>query len=129
MLEGKGPLHEWAFVRDPSGRFAGVVDVFGDESVFAIHVPGHTPGSTAFLVRTPTGPELITGDVSHTRWGWEHRVEPGTFTMDGPRSVTSLAQLATLAHDLPGIVVHLGHQHRDHHDTSQTALAGTPFGG
>ena len=39
-LEGKGALHEWQFTRDPDGVFAGLVDVFGDRSVWAIHVPG-----------------------------------------------------------------------------------------
>ncbi|HEB89509.1 MAG TPA: MBL fold metallo-hydrolase, partial [Deltaproteobacteria bacterium] len=78
MLGEQGALREWPFTADPDGRFAGVIDVFGDASVWAIHVPGHTPGSTAFLVRTPTGPILLTGDASHTRWGWENGVEPGS---------------------------------------------------
>lgn len=113
ILAHSGPLNEWSFERDPSHRFAGVIDVFGDQSVFALHVPGHTPGSTAFLVRTPSGPQLIAGDVSHTRWGWEHSVEPGTFNLDPGRSVTSFHKLKLLARDLPGLVVHLGHQHID----------------
>jgi glyoxylase-like metal-dependent hydrolase (beta-lactamase superfamily II) len=121
MLSQGGPLKEWSFERDPSGRFAGVVDVFGDKSVFAVHVPGHTPGSTAFVVRTPSGPELITGDVSHTSWGWEHRVEPGSFNMDPKRSVTSFSQLKMLERDLPGLVVHLGHQHTGHQQTEHRA--------
>jgi len=33
---------------DPSGLFAGVLDVFGDGSFWALWVPGHTPGSTAY---------------------------------------------------------------------------------
>ncbi len=110
MIEGQGPLREWPFAEDPDGRFAGVVDVFGDASVWAIHVPGHTPGSTAFLIRTPTGPILLTGDASHTRWGWENGVEPGTFSIDGPRSARSLATLRALVRDYPQIDVRVGHQ-------------------
>lgn len=110
LLEGASALREWQFDVDRSGRFAGVLDVFGDGSVFALHVPGHTPGSTAFLVRTPTGPELVTGDACHTQWGWDHQVEPGTFSVDLPRSAVSLAQLEQLERDLPGLTVHLGHQ-------------------
>lgn len=106
-------LQELRFRRDRDGRVHGVLDLFGDGSVFALHVPGHTAGSTAFLVRTPTGPELIVGDASHTVWGWDHGVEPGQFSNDGPRSVESLAQLKALEDALPGLVVHLGHQHRD----------------
>jgi hypothetical protein len=37
-------------------------------------------------------------------------VEPGTFNMDEKRSVTSFSQLKMLERDLPGLVVHLGHQ-------------------
>jgi glyoxylase-like metal-dependent hydrolase (beta-lactamase superfamily II) len=110
MLETSGPIREWRYAVDAGGRFAGVVDVFGDGSVWAIHVPGHTPGSTAYLVRTPDGPLLYTGDASHTRWGWENGVEPGTFSLDGPLSAQSLAALRQLAQDVPEIEVRVGHQ-------------------
>src|SRR5207237_10380367 len=65
---GQDAVAEWPFAPDPDGRFAGVLDIFGDGSVWAIHVPGHTPGSTAYLLRTPQGPVLLTGDVCHTAW-------------------------------------------------------------
>ena len=109
-LEGKGPLREWKFEADPDGRFAGVVDVFGDGTLFAIAAPGHTPGSTAYLARTTKGPVLYVGDACHTRWGWEHRVEPGTFSADRPKSVASLKQLEDLVLRHPAIEVRLGHQ-------------------
>jgi glyoxylase-like metal-dependent hydrolase (beta-lactamase superfamily II) len=110
QFEGKGPLREWAFAGDAGGRFEGVVDVFGDGSVWALHVPGHTPGSTAFLVRTPDGPHLLIGDVTHTRWGWENGVEPGSFSHDPPASAVSLEKLKALADEVEGIEVHPGHQ-------------------
>ncbi len=44
-LEGKAPLQEVRFDADPDGTFAGVRDIFGDGSFWAISVPGHTPGS------------------------------------------------------------------------------------
>jgi glyoxylase-like metal-dependent hydrolase (beta-lactamase superfamily II) len=109
-FEGKGPINEWAFEADATGTFDGVLDVFGDGSVWALWVPGHTPGSTAYLVRTKTGPVLFTGDACHTRWGWEHHVEPGTYTADGPRSVVSFQKLQQLVQAHPGIEVRFGHQ-------------------
>ncbi len=109
-LQGKAPLREWAFQADAAGRFAGVLDIFGDGSVWALWVPGHTPGSTAYLVRTPNGPVLLTGDASHTRWGWEHDVEPGSFSKDLPGSAVSLARLRALAAEHPALDVRLGHQ-------------------
>jgi glyoxylase-like metal-dependent hydrolase (beta-lactamase superfamily II) len=122
MLDRAGPLREWGFQDDPSGRFAGVSDVFGDGTVFALHAPGHSPGSTAFLVRTPSGPHLLTGDVCHTSWGWQNEVEPGTFSHDQPQSVASLAALKRLERELPNLTVHLGHQ--DLH-ANGAALVGT----
>jgi glyoxylase-like metal-dependent hydrolase (beta-lactamase superfamily II) len=110
-LEKLGPLNELAFQPDSAGRFEGVLDVFGDGSLWALWVPGHTPGSIAYVVRTPKGPVLLTGDASHTRWGWEHDVEPGTFSGDISRSARSFARLKAFAASVPDLSVHPGHQH------------------
>jgi glyoxylase-like metal-dependent hydrolase (beta-lactamase superfamily II) len=109
-LEGKGPLQALRFAPDPDGRFDGVLDVFGDRSFWAIWVPGHTAGSVAFVARTPHGPVLLTGDACHTAWGWQHGVEPGSFSDDRPASARSLARLEGLAARHPSIDVRLGHQ-------------------
>ncbi len=110
LLEGQKELREWAFGADPDGRFAGVLDVFGDGSVWALWTPGHTPGSTAYLVRTPEGPVLFTGDTCHTRWGWEHGVPPGSFTADRAANQRALDALRRLAAEHPRMRVVLGHQ-------------------
>jgi glyoxylase-like metal-dependent hydrolase (beta-lactamase superfamily II) len=109
-LEGLPAIEEWAFAADGAGRFSGVIDVFGDETVWALHCPGHTPGSTAYLVRTPQGPVLFTGDTSHTRWGWEHDVEPGDLTSDHAGNLQSLARLRAFAAAHPAMQVRVGHQ-------------------
>jgi glyoxylase-like metal-dependent hydrolase (beta-lactamase superfamily II) len=109
-LDGLGPIGEWPYRPDPDGRFAGVVDVFGDGSFWALWTPGHTPGSTAYLARTPDGPVLFTGDTSHTRWGWDNDVEPGSFTADHAQNADSLARLRRLVREHPSIDVRLGHQ-------------------
>lgn len=110
LLQGKQPLHEWPFQPDPQQRFNGVVDIFGDASVFAISVPGHTAGSTAYLIRSTQGPVLLTGDASHTRWGWEHGVEPGDFTRNNELNLQSLLQMKALVERHPQIEVRFGHQ-------------------
>lgn len=110
QLEGHDAIQELGYVKDPSGPFDGVLDLFGDGSVFALWVPGHTPGSTAYVVRTPRGSVLLLGDACHTRWGWEHGVEPGTFSSDGNRSRASLAALHSLASRHPSMNVRFGHQ-------------------
>jgi glyoxylase-like metal-dependent hydrolase (beta-lactamase superfamily II) len=110
-LQGKPALSEWTYAPEAHGLFEGAVDVFGDGSVWALWVPGHTPGSTAYLVRSTKGPVLLVGDASHTRWGWEHDVEPGTFTSDGPRGVESFKKLRAFARAHPNVDVRIGHQH------------------
>lgn len=110
-LLGKAPLQELSFSRDPDDRFTGVLDLFADGSLFVLHVPGHTPGSLAFLARTTDGPLLMTGDTCHTVWGWQHDVEPGKFTADHAANVKSLAALRKLVKEHPQVKVLLGHQH------------------
>ncbi len=112
-LEGHD-VRSWATKPDPSGTFEGLVDVFGDGSFFAIHVPGHTPGSMAFVAITADGPVMMVGDTSHTTWGWDHGVEPGDFTADREGNAESLKALRALAARHPNTTVHLGHQHHDH---------------
>lgn len=109
-LENKPPLSVWTFAPDPDGSFDGVVDVFGDGTFWAISVPGHTPGSTAYLARTTSGPVLLTGDACHTAWGWSHDVEPGSFSHDAKKSAESLARLRRFAAKHPRLEVRLGHQ-------------------
>lgn len=107
LLGVQGLLREWQFGEE------GVVDVFGDGSLYAIHSPGHSPGSTAYLALTTEGPQLMIGDATHTRWGWENGVEPGSFSSDIPTSAVSLAALKELAAALPQGKVHPGHQSLD----------------
>lgn len=107
-------------------------DVFGDGSLWALHVPGHTPGSVAYLVNAEAGPVLLVGDTSHTRWGWEHGVEPGTYSEDIPGSRVQLDWLRALAETHPTLSVVTGHQlpafageaprqhhHKPHHAQSE----------
>jgi glyoxylase-like metal-dependent hydrolase (beta-lactamase superfamily II) len=111
LLKNKQPLQEWHFQPDPQNKFEGIIDVFEDGSVFVISVPGHTSGSVAYLIRTTKGPVLLTGDACHTRWGWEHAVEPGDFTADHERNLKSLKSMKALVALHPQIDVRLGHQH------------------
>lgn len=97
-------LLQWPF------NDAQILDVFGDSSLFAIKAPGHTPGTTAYLANTTRGLHLMIGDVTHTRWGWEHSVEPGTFSHDVEASAASLDYIKRLADQLPNLQVHPGHQ-------------------
>ena len=85
-------------------------DLFGDGSVWVLSTPGHTAGSIAVWARTEQGPVLMTGDTSHTRWGWEHDVTPGTYTEDHVDNAEALAQLRALAALDPATQVVFGHE-------------------
>ena len=110
LFAKQGPISELAFSPDPDQRFDGVIDLFGDGSLWALYVPGHTPGSVAYVARTTSGPVLMTGDTCHTAWGWNNDVEPGSFTTDRPANIESLARLRRLVREHPAIAVRLGHQ-------------------
>lgn len=105
---GDRPLTTWDF--DTAVLGVPAVDVLGDGSLYALAAPGHTPGSTAYLARTTDGPVLFTGDCSHTRWGWDHGVTPGTYTVDHDANADSLGALKALADAVPGLVVEVGHE-------------------
>jgi glyoxylase-like metal-dependent hydrolase (beta-lactamase superfamily II) len=110
LLGRFGPLREVSFQRDPSGYFAGVVDLFGDDTVFAMHVPGHTAGSLAFFTRTERGPVLVTGDAASCTFGWKNVVPgAGLGTHHAGNAATSIEALSRFASEVSGIEIHLGH--------------------
>jgi len=104
LLSTVSVMQEWSF---GTGK---ILDVFSDGSLYAIHAPGHTPGTTVYLANTTSGLEMMIGDVTHTRWGWENGVEPGTYSHDISGSAVSLAYIKQIALRLPGLRVHPGHQ-------------------
>ncbi|HUE80204.1 MAG TPA: N-acyl homoserine lactonase family protein [Sphingomicrobium sp.] len=76
LVVGKGDFAGAAGESDPFGpwRAAGAnvtqatgdVDIFGDGSVVAIHLPGHTPNHLALRVNLASGPVLLSGDLYHS---------------------------------------------------------------
>ena len=110
ILKGHGPLREWTFQPDPDGGFDGVIDVFGDGSIWALWVPGHSAGSTAYLVNAVDGPKLVVGDAVSTRLGWDDGLPqpvPAAARAAAARSAERLRRFAA-AH--PSVEVFLGHQ-------------------
>lgn len=45
----------------------GDLDIFGDGSVIALSLPGHTPGHLGLQVNLASGPVLLVGDLYHSR--------------------------------------------------------------
>ena len=76
LLIGKKDLEKSMGPKDPFGPWRGAgarvqgmeggdVDVFGDGSVIALNLPGHTPGHMALLVKLASGNVMLTGDLYH----------------------------------------------------------------
>ena len=85
------------------------IDYWGDGSLLILYTPGHTLGSISILARTTDGGMLFTGDTSHTLWGWEHGVTPGSYTRDLAENTRSLDRLRALA-DAHNLIVWVGHE-------------------
>lgn len=66
---GPSPIAPWI-----GGKGGGAItfvvkgehDVFGDGSVMALHLPGHTPDHMGLLVNLKSGPVLLSGDLYHS---------------------------------------------------------------
>lgn len=85
------------------------IDVFGDGSFWAIHTPGHSNSHLSYLLITADGPILLTGDASHTKYGFENQIEPG-WVDDQVQAANSLKQLIQLKKQFPIIHVIYGHE-------------------
>lgn len=86
------------------------IDVFGDASLWAVATPGHTPGHVSYVINSVDGPVLLTGDASHTRWGFEHGVPPG-WADDDRQAKKSLDQLIAFKQEFPNLEVRFGHEY------------------
>jgi len=79
-------------------------DVFGDGSVVALHLPGHTPDHLALLVKLKSGPVLLTGDLYHSTIAREKRAMPG-FNTSREETLQSMDKFEALAKQLGAKVV------------------------
>lgn len=86
------------------------VDLFGDGSLWAISVPGHTDDDIAYLVNG-AAPVLLTGDASHFAWAFQNGVAPRGWDQAGTaRGYVSLEQLRAFAKAYPKVRLIYGHE-------------------
>jgi N-acyl homoserine lactone hydrolase len=74
----------------------GDVDIFGDGSVVALHLPGHTPDHLALLLNLKSGPVLLSGDLYHSTISREKRSVP-PFNTDRAQTLASMDKFEALA--------------------------------
>ena len=87
------------------------VDIFGDGSVTALHLPGHTPDHLALLVKLASGPVLLSGDMYHSREAREKRGVP-PFNTSREQTLASMDKFEKVAKDTGAQVV-IQHEPRD----------------
>ncbi len=77
LLIGKKDFESTKGPKDPFGPWRGAtakvqamdggdVDVFGDGSVIALNLPGHTPSHMGLLVKLASGNVMLSGDLYHS---------------------------------------------------------------
>jgi glyoxylase-like metal-dependent hydrolase (beta-lactamase superfamily II) len=114
LLIGKADFEQTAGKDDPFGPWRGDGkkvtpvtadhDLFGDGSVTALHLPGHTPDHLALLVRLASGPVLLSGDLYHATEARQKRGVP-PFNTDRAATLASMDRFEKLAKDLGAKVI------------------------
>jgi N-acyl homoserine lactone hydrolase len=121
LVIGKADFEQTAGKDDPFGPWRGEGkrvtlatadhDVFGDGSVVALHLPGHTPNHLALLVKLAGGPVLLSGDLYHSTDAREKRGVP-PFNTDRAQTLASMDKFEKVASEQKAKVI-IQHEPRD----------------
>jgi len=99
LAAGYCRIEDFGFLREARSRWVEVGpaehDLFGDGSVVVFHLPGHTPGQLAVLVRAPHQTFILTSDIVHLRAGLEGI--PCPFDWDAREAARSVGRVQALA--------------------------------
>jgi glyoxylase-like metal-dependent hydrolase (beta-lactamase superfamily II) len=99
------PLAHWLGGAGSLEEVAGDKDVFGDQTVVMLDLPGHTPGHHGLLVRlAKLGNVLLSGDVAHFTQNYVNNGVPA-FNVDRAQSLASLDRFKSIAKNLRATVV------------------------
>ncbi len=108
LKRAKDRLATFTFSGPPVEGFPASFDVFGDGAIVGVPLPGHTPGSTGWLVRGPGGVTyLFAGDTAWSVRGVEkpaHKLLKG-YDEDLQVLGESLGRLHAFARARPDVVV------------------------
>ncbi len=77
-----------------------MIDLFGDESIQLVNVPGHTDGQAAILIQNRGRFVLLTADAAYSPRNWQEMITPG-FGFDREWQMKILRWIAEMAAD-PG---------------------------
>ena len=92
------PMERPYYRGSPLGPNHWVIDLFGDESVQMINVPGHTDGQAAILIRNGGQFVLLAADAAYSPRNWKEGITPG-FGFDRDQQLQSLRWIAEISSD------------------------------
>ena len=90
----------------PIGR---AVDLFGDQTLWAISTSGHSKGHISYLINSKDGPILIAGDACIRNKSLEIGVGPGTSSCDIAKAQRTLDKICAFVKSNPTVKVWCGH--------------------
>lgn len=109
-LDGR-PLQALHFDVAPAAPpFEHVLNLLGDDSIWAISTPGHSPNHVSYLINAQSGPVLVTGDACAYHAQFEHGIRPAPGVDDQTAAIRSLAGLRELYDRFPQLQVMVGHE-------------------
>ncbi|MCM3005183.1 N-acyl homoserine lactonase family protein [Priestia koreensis] len=71
------PIEPFTFTDIPFGPTNRGVDVWGDESLYIVHTPGHTRGMVSILAKVSNGWLLLASDVGYSSRSFKEQLLPG----------------------------------------------------
>ena len=90
------PIERRDYRGSPLGPMRWAIDLFGDESIQLVNLPGHTDGQAAILVQDGAGFVLLAADAAFSPRNWQERVTPG-FGFNRELQLKSLDWIRTMA--------------------------------
>ena len=96
------PIERIYYRGSPLGPNHWAIDLFGDESIQLVNVPGHTDGQAAIIVHSGGRFVLLAADTAYSSRNWQESITPG-FGFAREWQLKSLKWIAEMAAD-PGCV-------------------------
>jgi glyoxylase-like metal-dependent hydrolase (beta-lactamase superfamily II) len=96
------PIERSYYRGSPLGPNRWAIDLFGDESIQLVNVPGHTDGQAAIIVHSGGRFVLLAADAAYSPRNWQESITPG-FGFAREWQLKSLKWIAEMAAD-PGCV-------------------------
>ena len=92
------PIERLYYRGSPLGPNRWAIDLFGDESIQLVNVPGHTDGQAAIIIRNAGHFVLLAADAAYSPRNWQEMITPG-FGFGREWQLKSLKWIAELAAD------------------------------